>query len=621
MLPSYSPKGRKRSQQLQLWKRVALLGVVCILLLFLWVQYTILTTNLGGVPAHVGELQGATNQAAQHPDNHNEQAHLRGKEQLQQQPSEINAANHMLADEVVADVEDPDKTMTAVPSEQQEARRLAVRKAMKFAWGNYEEHAFGGDEVDPKNGWKLSNVWGDIACSLVDGIDTLWIMDLKDEFKRARDYVTNQLDFSHLGRDGNKLSVFETIIREVGGLLSAFDLSGDIIFKQKAKELMDILTPAYDEKEGVFYTLFNPYTKEKSFAGWAGYRAHIADVGTLQLETRYLSDITGDPKYAEMVGKRQKSSLASVSNDFFVNFSLATQGDAFYQILKREGSYKKTGLFPVHFNSGLGKFDTQRSVITLGALGDSFYEYLLKVYIYSGKREEDEYLRELYDDAVRGMEEHLLYFSIPDDLYFLQEMKVPSLSLAEMKMQPLTYIICGFCLQAVQRMDHLLCFVPGLLALGTLSETEDHAKNAKHLELAEKLMETCYQFYHRQATGLSPDIVSFPKMQVIDPKYRLRPETIESLFYLYRVTKNPKYREYGWEIFQALETHTKVKHGYAAILDVTKLPAQTENKMESFFLAETLKYHYLLQAPETLIPLDKYVFNTEAHPLRIRRRS
>ncbi|KAJ8520211.1 hypothetical protein ON010_g17972 [Phytophthora cinnamomi] len=195
-------------------------------------------------------------------------------------------------------------------------------------------------------------------------------MDLKDEFQRARDYVANQLDFSHLGRDGNKVSVFETIIREVGGLLSAFDLSGDIIFKQRAKELMDLLTAAYDEKEGVFYTLLNPYTKEKTFASWAGYRAHIADIGTLQLETRYLSDITGDPKYAEM-------------------------GDAFYQILKREGSYKKTGLFPVHFDASRGKFDTRGSVITLGALGDSFYEYLLKVYIYSGKREEDEYLREL----------------------------------------------------------------------------------------------------------------------------------------------------------------------------------------------------------------------------------
>ncbi|GMF30324.1 unnamed protein product [Phytophthora fragariaefolia] len=299
MLPSYSAKGRKRSQQLQLWKRAGLVGGAFTLLLFLWVQYTILTTNLGGIPSHVGELQGAAQQDPQHPDN-NEQAHLRGNE-LQVQPSAAaavaqEAVNHaagagggagadggaaaagggavdeMLADEDVADVVDPDMTVTAVPSDQQEARRQAVRQAMKFAWGNYEEHAFGGDEVDPINGWKLSNVWGDIACSLVDGIDTLWIMDLKEEFQRARDYVASQLDFSHLGRDGNKLSVFETIIREVGGLLSAFDLSGDIIFKQKAQELMDLLTAAYDEKEGVFYTLLNPYTKEKSFAAWAGYR-------------------------------------------------------------------------------------------------------------------------------------------------------------------------------------------------------------------------------------------------------------------------------------------------------------------------------------------------------------
>ncbi|KAE8902984.1 hypothetical protein PF001_g27227 [Phytophthora fragariae] len=85
MLPSYSPKGRKRSQQLQLWKRAGLVGGVFILALFLWVQYTILTTNLGGIPAHVGELQGATQQDSQHPDN-NEQAHLRGNEH-QPQPT------------------------------------------------------------------------------------------------------------------------------------------------------------------------------------------------------------------------------------------------------------------------------------------------------------------------------------------------------------------------------------------------------------------------------------------------------------------------------------------------------------------------------------------------------
>lgn len=170
-------------------------------------------------------------------------------------------------------------------------------------------------------------------------------------------------------------------------------------------------------------------------------------------------------------------------------------------------------------------------------------------------------------------------------------------------------------------MDHLLCFVPGMLALGTLYETQDLKKNEKHLDIAKKLMKTCYEMYHRQRTGLSPDIVSFPHMRVRDAKYKLRPEAIESLFYLYRVTKDVKYRNQGWEIFQSIEKHAKLKFGYGAVKDVTDLPAKKDNKMESFFLAETLKYHFLLQAPDDVIPLDEFVFNTEAHPLRIKRKA
>jgi mannosyl-oligosaccharide alpha-1,2-mannosidase len=238
-------------------------------------------------------------------------------------------------------------------------------------------------------------------------------------------------------------------------------------------------------------------------------------------------------------------------------------------------------------------------MITLGALGDSFYEYLLKVWIFSGqKNPDDAYLRRLYDEAIEGVEKYLVYDSIGDEMTFLQELRVPSLA-------------------EVHRMDHLLCFVPGLIALGTLYEPKDSIKNIKHLRLAKKLMHTCYQLYHLQPTGLSPDIVTFPGLKVSDPKYRLRPETIESLFYLWRVTKDPIYRDMGYEIFQNIEKHCRTEHGYAAVMDVTHLPVRTENKMESFFLAETLKYHYLLQSPEDLIPLDKYVFNTEAHPLSI----
>jgi mannosyl-oligosaccharide alpha-1,2-mannosidase len=419
-------------------------------------------------------------------------------------------------------------------------------------------------------------VWGGIACSLVDALDTLWIMDMKAEFARAREYVATKLSFSHLGANGNKISIFETIIREVGGLLSAFDLSGDDVFKRKAQELMDLLVPAFVPSEGVFYTYFNPQSKAKGFASWTRYNALIADIGSLQLETRYLSDVTGDPKYAAL-------------------------GEAFYEILQREGPYQDTGLFPVHFDTTLGKF-VNESVFSIGAYGDSFYEYLLKVFIYSGKRDEDAFLRDLYDDAVRGIDELLLQFDSKSQLYFIQQLRLPHMS-------------------GVHDMDHLLCFLPGLLALGTLHEPYDVEKNERHLALAKKVMNTCYQMYHTQATGLAPDVVEFPYMLAKDVKYKLRPETIESLFYMYRVTNDTKYREYGWEIFQSLEKHAKVAHGYGAVLNVREVPAKVENKMESFFLAETLKYHYLLQASEQLIPLDEYVFNTEAHPLRIRQRS
>lgn len=224
------------------------------------------------------------------------------------------------------------------------------------------------------------------------------------------------------------------------------------------------------------------------------------------------------------------------------------------------------------------------------------------MHIYSGQRREDAYLRALYDDAVAGLEAHLLQYSAEDDLFYLQELSLPSMS-------------------GMTRMDHLLCFVPGMLALGTLFETEDATKNARHLALAEKLMQTCYEMYRRQPTGLAPDIVVFPHMLVRDAKYKLRPEAVESLFYLFRVTKDVRYRNYGWAIFEAIEAHAKLKFGYGAIQDVRELPARKDNKMESFFLAETLKYHYLLQSPDDVLPLDEFVFNTEAHPLPIRKRA
>ena len=98
---------------------------------------------------------------------------------------------------------------------------------------------------------------------------------------------------------------------------------------------------------------------------------------------------------------------------------------------------------------------------------------------------------------------------------------------------------------------------------------------------------------------------------------RLRPEVVESIMIMYRVTGNKKYQEWGWEMFEAIERHCKVAGGYSGVFDVRNDPPDLDNKMQSWFLAETLKDLYLLFSPKDVISLDKWVFNTEAHPLLI----
>lgn len=83
------------------------------------------------------------------------------------------------------------------------------------------------------------------------------------------------------------------------------------------------------------------------------------------------------------------------------------------------------------------------------------------------------------------------------------------------------------------------------------------------------------------------------------------------------MTHDPIYREWGWEAFQAIEKHCRMEVGYAGLRDVNHPQPERDNVMQSFFLAETLKYLYLLFCPDDVIPLDEWVFNTEAHPLPI----
>ncbi|XP_076893272.1 mannosyl-oligosaccharide 1,2-alpha-mannosidase MNS3-like [Bidens hawaiensis] len=208
--------------------------------------------------------------------------------------------------------------------------------------------------------------------------------------------------------------------------------------------------------------------------------------------------------------------------------------------------------------------------IRLGSRGDSYDEYLIKVWLQ--QRDSNwTYWHDMYVEAMKGVKHLLVKKSNPNGLVFVGEL--PS----------------GIDGDFSPKMDHLVCFLPGTLALGaTKGKTKAKAKeenlltfeDLENLKLAEDLAKTCFEMYAVTSTGLAPEIAYFNSegyseehldggnktseyihdivIKRADRHNLLRPETVESLFILYRITEDSKYREWGWSIFKAFEKYTKV---------------------------------------------------------------
>ena len=129
---------------------------------------------------------------------------------------------------------------------------------------------------------------------------------------------------------------------------------------------------------------------------------------------------------------------------------------------------------------------------------------------------------------------------------------------------------------------------------------------------AADLQDSSYKMWN--LAGVEPEQLDYAKMQITAANYELRPEIIESTYYLYHSTHDAKYLAMGQTYFDALHKYCRTDEAYAALADVrTK---KQKDSMESFFFAETLKYLYLLFAPESTLPFDSVIFNTEAHPMQ-----
>ncbi|TIA68988.1 hypothetical protein E3P91_03834 [Wallemia ichthyophaga] len=456
-------------------------------------------------------------------------------------------------------------------------KRDAVKSAFKHAWFAYERDAWGSDEYHPisQSGSNLSNSAG-IGYTIIDSLDTIQLMGLTDEYARARNWIENELSFDV----DDKFNTFETTIRVLGGLLSSYYLSSnpfsqnlsnpDPLYLNLAADLGERLVSSFDQDSGLPLSFVNLHRMEGiSDQDNRGFIS-TAEAASLQLEFKYLSQLLDDSLFWR-------------------------KSEGVMQLIK--DAPKRDGLVPIfidlHNNSPHVK-NFYFSSIRLGSRADSYYEYLLKQYLQTASTEH-------------------VYKDIPE-------------------------------YRPYNKQDHLVCFLPGLFLLGVhegkshlpLDQSTFTTQQREDWWVGEELLKTCYDTYTSTKSGLSPEIIHFHQVgdyrgqkedwyikpsrgeDTIDGRYILRPETVESIFIAFRLSGNNKYREWGWSIFESIEKHAKINSGgYASIMNVNKVPVDHEDKMETFLLSETFKYLYLLFEDNSVAPLDKVVFNTEAHILPI----
>uniref|UniRef100_A0A673HGZ7 alpha-1,2-Mannosidase n=1 Tax=Sinocyclocheilus rhinocerous TaxID=307959 RepID=A0A673HGZ7_9TELE len=512
-----------------------------------------------------------------------ERALQEAKEKLRKSKEELKAEIQTEKTKVVEDLKKKDgpKPLPPVPMPKlvgvndgdpgdpdTKEKRDKIREMMKHAWDSYRQYGWGHNELKPiaKKGHS-TNIFGNsqMGATIVDALDTLYIMGLHDEFKDGQEWIEQNLDFSV----NAEVSVFEVNIRFIGGLLAAYYLSGQEVFKVKAVQLAEKLLPAFNTPTGIPWAMVNLKSGVGRNWGWASAGSSIlAEFGTLHMEFVHLTYLTGNPAYYQKVMHIRKL-LAKMD--------------------------RPNGLYPNYLNPRTGRWGQHHT--SVGGLGDSFYEYLLKAWLMSDKTDTE--ARKTYDDAIEAIERHLIRKS-NGGLTFIGEWKNGHLE---------------------RKMGHLTCFAGGMFALGADGSPDDKAGH--YLQLGAEIAHTCHESYDRTVLKLGPEAFKFDSgleavaVRQNEKYYILRPEVIETYWYMWRFTHDPKYRQWGWEAVQAIDKYCRVSGGFSGVKDVYSSNPTYDDVQQSFFLAETLKYLYLLFSSDELLPLENWVFNTEAHPLPV----
>ncbi|XP_034924994.1 alpha-mannosidase I MNS4 [Populus alba] len=431
--------------------------------------------------------------------------------------------------------------------------RDEVREMFYHAFNGYMEHAFPLDELKPLS-CEGEDSLGGYALTLIDSLDMLALLGDREQFTSSVDWIGKNLRF-----DINKtVSVFETTIRVLGGLLSAHLIASDYATGMRipsydnqlldlAEDLARRMLPAFDTPTGIPFgsvnLLYGVDEQESRITSTAG-------GGTLTLEFGMLSRLTNDPIFEQVTKNAVRGLWARRS---------------------------KLNLVGAHINVFTGEW-TQKDA-GIGTSIDSFYEYLLKAYLLFGDEEYLFIFQEAYAAAM-----HYLY----NDPWYV-----------EVNMDSAAIVWPLF--------NSLQAFWPGLQVL------------AGDIDPAIRTHAAFFSVWKRY--GFTPEGFNLATLTVQhgQKSYPLRPELIESTYWLYKATRDPRYLDVGRDMVVSLQYGARCPCGYCHIVDVEF--HKKEDHMESFFLAETVKYLWLLfdlaSGPDNLVENGpyKYIFSTEGHLL------
>ncbi|KDR80123.1 hypothetical protein GALMADRAFT_223020 [Galerina marginata CBS 339.88] len=457
------------------------------------------------------------------------------------------------------------------------AHRDAVQQIFTESYAAYKKFAFGHDDLSPlsqsfsdgRNGW---------GATIVDAMSTMHIMGLNDLFLEAVNF-SSKIDFSK-SQTPDTVSVFETTIRFLGGLLSAFELSNQQYpaLLAKAKEVGDKLAFAWVGSNDIPNGFLDFSTNTPNI----GSTSNIAEAGTLSLEFETLSKHTGNQTYANLALK----SVAHIANLAAPLPGLAAQG-----IDPASGSF-------------VGGY------VTWGGGSDSYFEYLIKHARLSNTN--NNLFADTWHTAVDSSIKTLLRTSTVGNHLYLADFD-----------DSRTIRHIG---------SHLACFHGGNWLFGGRLLNNDTI-----VKIALDLVDACWNTYAGDATGIGPEAFAFISSDgnftgdgapsaaqlafyqkngyyITASDYILRPEVLESNFYAFRVTGDSKYLDRAASAVASFNKFLKTPTGFAGLNDVNDANTTKIDDTESFWFAEVLKYLYLTFDDPNHINIDKFVFNTEAHP-------